>query len=110
MPHAFRTSFRNVIYDVLKARGWKETEGMDWDFHWAEKEWVTEFMDGIHLNPCRRQRPKGSPSAWTGRSVRPSVRLSRLARRRADPAPHSGPPSTRVRRPDARPSYVGPRS
>ena len=54
MPHAFRTSFRNVIYDVLKARGWKETEGMDWDFHWAEKEWVTEFMDGIHLNPTQK--------------------------------------------------------
>ena len=30
---------------------------MDWDFHWAEKEWVTEFMDGIHLNPCGRRRP-----------------------------------------------------
>ena len=53
----FRTSFRNVIYDVLRARGWRETEAMDWDFHWAEKEWVTEFMDGIHLNPCGRRRP-----------------------------------------------------
>ncbi|KAH8058798.1 hypothetical protein JL720_13988 [Aureococcus anophagefferens] len=38
MPTTFRTSFRNVVYDVLKARGWKETEGMDWDFHWAEKD------------------------------------------------------------------------
>ena len=54
MPTTFRTSFRNVVYDVLKARGWKETEGMDWDFHWAEKEWVTEFMDGIHLNPTQK--------------------------------------------------------
>ena len=54
MPITFRTSFRNVVYEVLRGRGWKETEGMDWDFHWAEKEWVTEFMDGIHLNPTQK--------------------------------------------------------
>ena len=32
----FRTSFANTIYDVMTARGWKETDSdTDWDFHCA---------------------------------------------------------------------------
>jgi hypothetical protein len=31
----FHTSFRNTIYDVLRKRGWKETDrSSDWDFLW----------------------------------------------------------------------------
>lgn len=31
----FKTDFKNVIYQVLVARGWKQTEGDDWDFIWV---------------------------------------------------------------------------
>ena len=51
----FRTSFANTIYDVMTARGWKETDSdTDWDFHWAEREWVYEVFDTMHLEPHQR--------------------------------------------------------
>ena len=50
----FRTTFRNCIYDALKKRGWKETDGDDWDMHWTEKDWMYEVFDSIHLNPNQR--------------------------------------------------------
>lgn len=51
----FRTSFSNTIYDVLVGRGWKETESeADWDIHWAEREWVYEVFDTVHLEPHQR--------------------------------------------------------
>eukprot|EP00439_Symbiodinium_sp_Y106_P009530 s974_g1.t1 len=34
----FRCSFHNTIYDVLKARGFKETEELDWDLFWCDKD------------------------------------------------------------------------
>ena len=35
----WRSSLKNTIYDVLKARdGWREAqEGADWEFFWADK-------------------------------------------------------------------------
>lgn len=35
----WRSSLKNTIYDVLKAReGWQESESdTDWDFFWADK-------------------------------------------------------------------------
>jgi len=38
-PILWRSSLRNTIYDVLKAReGWQEIESdTDWDFFWADK-------------------------------------------------------------------------
>ncbi len=34
----FRTTFRNTIYDVLRNRGWKETDhATEWDFLWTER-------------------------------------------------------------------------
>eukprot|EP00518_Triparma_eleuthera_P019630 CAMPEP_0197548572 /NCGR_PEP_ID=MMETSP1320-20131121/2665_1 /TAXON_ID=91990 /ORGANISM="Bolidomonas sp., Strain RCC2347" /LENGTH=444 /DNA_ID=CAMNT_0043108609 /DNA_START=118 /DNA_END=1448 /DNA_ORIENTATION=- len=50
----FRTTFRNAIYEALKKRGWKETEGDDWDLHWTEREWMSEVFDTIHLSPGQR--------------------------------------------------------
>ena len=33
----FRTSFHNVVYDVFRARAWKETDSdVDWDVCWAD--------------------------------------------------------------------------
>ncbi|KAJ8614494.1 hypothetical protein CTAYLR_000754 [Chrysophaeum taylorii] len=51
----FRTSFSNTIYDVLVGRGWKETDSeTEWDVHWAEREWVYEVFDTMHLEPHQR--------------------------------------------------------
>lgn len=46
-PILFKTSFRNTIYHVMRDRdGWKYTEAdMEWDFHWAEREWMFEVFD-----------------------------------------------------------------
>ena len=39
----FKTTFRNVIYDTMRKRGWKETEDeKNWDFSWVEKDWMAE--------------------------------------------------------------------
>ena len=51
----FRTSFSNTIYDVMTSRSWKETDSeTDWDVHWAEREWVYEVFDTMHLEPHQR--------------------------------------------------------
>lgn len=44
--------FQKYDYNVTQAfkrRNWKETDGDDWDVMWAEKEWIHEVMDHIHL-------------------------------------------------------------
>ena len=51
----FKTSFRNTVYDVMKKRGWKFTESdLDWDIHWAEREWMFEYFDHVHLENWQR--------------------------------------------------------
>lgn len=42
----------NTIYDVLRVRGWKETDGEnDWQIFWADKDWIHDQYDKIHLDP-----------------------------------------------------------
>ena len=42
----FRTTFHNTIYDVFRARGWRETESdTDWDVCWADTGWIREYFD-----------------------------------------------------------------
>ena len=42
--------FKNSILDALKKSVWKECEDeTNWDIYWAEKEWIHEVMDQIHL-------------------------------------------------------------
>ena len=51
----FRTSFRNVIYDVFRARAWKETDSeTDWDVFWADVGWIRENFDNLRLNDHQR--------------------------------------------------------
>jgi tubulin polyglutamylase TTLL9 len=51
----FKTSFRNTVYDVMKKRGWKFTESdLDWDVHWAEREWMFEYFDHVHLEQWQK--------------------------------------------------------
>jgi len=49
----FRTSFKNTIYDVMKSRGWKENE-TDWDFHWADRCWMSDGFDEAALESHQR--------------------------------------------------------
>ena len=51
----FRTAFKNCIFEALRRRGWKETDGdLDWDIIWAERDWINEVLDQIHLQPNQR--------------------------------------------------------
>jgi hypothetical protein len=45
----FKTNFRNTIYDTMLRRGWKETSENDWDFYWADREYIYELLDTVHL-------------------------------------------------------------
>ena len=55
IPFRFRTSLRNTVLDVLRSRGWKETDSeTDWDFHWADVGWIREVLDHIRLEEHQR--------------------------------------------------------
>jgi len=42
----------NTIYDVLKSRGWKETDAeTDWNIFWTDKDWIHQTYEKIHLDP-----------------------------------------------------------
>lgn len=46
----FRTSFANTIFDVMKSRGWLQTDSEhDWDIHWAESNIFIVSMVDIFL-------------------------------------------------------------
>lgn len=50
----FKTTFRNTIYDTLLRRGWKETSDSDWDFYWADREYIYDLLDTVHLENGQR--------------------------------------------------------
>ncbi|KAG7384047.1 hypothetical protein PHYPSEUDO_003017 [Phytophthora pseudosyringae] len=50
----FKTTFRNTIYDTLLRRGWKETTENDWDFYWADREYIYDLLDTAHLENSQR--------------------------------------------------------
>jgi hypothetical protein len=42
----------NTIYDVLKSRGWKETDAeTEWHIFWSDKDWIHGIFDKVHLDP-----------------------------------------------------------
>lgn len=49
-------TFNNTIADVLASRGWRETEDdrEDWDFVWADRDWVYSAFDKLHLEHWQR--------------------------------------------------------
>ncbi|GLD93370.1 hypothetical protein PINS_up001962 [Pythium insidiosum] len=53
-PIKFKTTFRNTIYDTMLRRGWKETTDNDWDFYWADREYIYELLDTVHLENGQR--------------------------------------------------------
>ena len=47
----FRCTFHTTVYDVLRARGWKETDSeTDWDVAWVDTGWIREHLEGVHLD------------------------------------------------------------
>ncbi|KAA0169804.1 hypothetical protein FNF27_06828 [Cafeteria roenbergensis] len=52
----FRVSFRNTILDALRSRpGWIETDSdTEWDFNWANVEWIREFFDRVKMDDEQR--------------------------------------------------------
>ena len=51
----FRCTFHNTIYDVLRARGWREVEDeKDWDVAWIDVGWLRENYDKMHLDDHQR--------------------------------------------------------
>ncbi|CAD7943815.1 unnamed protein product [Amoebophrya sp. A25] len=51
----FKTSFHNTVLDVLRSRGYRETDAeLDWDIYWCDKEWIHEQLDYVHLQPQQR--------------------------------------------------------
>ena len=43
------------MLDACKKRGWKETDDeTQWDLFWAEKDWIHEVMDQIHLSNTQK--------------------------------------------------------
>eukprot|EP01033_Poteriospumella_lacustris_P014728 gene14729-10536_t len=51
----YYTTFTNTIADVLAARGWKEVgEDEEWDFVWADREWIYSAFDRMHLESWQR--------------------------------------------------------
>ena len=49
------TTFQNTIADVLASRGWQEVrEGEEFDFVWADRDWVYNVFDRVHLENWQR--------------------------------------------------------
>jgi tubulin polyglutamylase TTLL9 len=49
------TTFTNTIADVLAGRGWKQVSSdEEWDFVWADREWIYAAFDGMHLENWQR--------------------------------------------------------
>lgn len=54
-PIRFRSNFNNTILDVMKGRGWVQTDSeIEWDFQWAERDWVYADIDTMHLEPWQK--------------------------------------------------------
>lgn len=51
----FKSGLRNTILDVLRSRGWKETDSeTDWEFFWADVFWIRESLDQVRLGEFQK--------------------------------------------------------
>ena len=54
-PGSLNVCDADTIYDVLRARGFKEVDSeTDWDVAWVETAWLRENFDGQHLEDHQR--------------------------------------------------------
>lgn len=50
-PIRFRSFLRNTVLDVMRCRGWIETDSeVEWDYYWADVSWIRENYDGLRLD------------------------------------------------------------
>lgn len=50
-PLKFKTTLRNTVLDVMRSRGWKETDSeTDWNFFWSDVAWMRDGFDHIRLD------------------------------------------------------------
>lgn len=51
----FKSGLRNTILDVLRSRGWKETDSeTEWEFFWADVFWIRESLDQVRLGEFQK--------------------------------------------------------
>lgn len=51
----FKTNFSNCVLTALRNRKWKETDSeLEWDIIWAERDWMREVFDHVHLAPKQK--------------------------------------------------------
>lgn len=54
-PVRFKCFLRNTILDVMRSRGWIETDSeYDWDYYFADVMWIRENYDHIRLDDHQR--------------------------------------------------------
>ncbi|CAD2222248.1 Tubulin-tyrosine ligase family, putative [Angomonas deanei] len=54
-PIRFRCFLRNTILDVMRSRGWLETDSdLDWDYSWMDVGWIRENYDHVRLDDHQR--------------------------------------------------------
>ena len=51
----FKTHLRNTVLDVMRSRGWKETDSeTEWEFNWADVFWIRENLDQFRMGEHQR--------------------------------------------------------
>lgn len=61
----FRTTFRNTIHDVLRSKGWVETESdSEWDVAWVDKDWMRENYMALSPAFAEHQRINHFPNHY----------------------------------------------
>lgn len=54
-PIRFKSFLRNTVLDVMRSRGWIETDSeYEWDYHWADVNWIREHYDHFRLDDSQR--------------------------------------------------------
>ncbi|KAG8345343.1 putative Tubulin tyrosine ligase family [Trypanosoma vivax] len=54
-PIRFRTFLRNTVLDVMRSRGWLETDSdHSWDLFWADVCWIRDVYDHVRLDDTQR--------------------------------------------------------
>ena len=64
-PVRYRTTFRNVIHDLFRSKGWAETDSdTDWDVAWVDKDWMRENFLAVSPTFAEHQRINHFPNHY----------------------------------------------
>lgn len=50
----FKTNFTNCILEAMKRRGYRQTDGDDWDLCWSEKDGIADLYETKRLLPHQK--------------------------------------------------------